>query len=165
MMFTCSTCHKKTPSRYECLEFRHLCRVCQNLGRNFAHRLAQVAASVGAIARITKSTRCVDCGRKATGYEHRDYNKPLSVVPICSSCNIRRGCGKPITAHTLKRIKTFGLRLEKWGVRHNTVLLVMTKLSCNLCRHKWVPRHTKRPGVCPACKRHDWDKPKAKTGA
>ena len=34
---------------------------------------------------------CVDCGKTAQCYEHRDYNKPLEVVPTCKSCNTRRG--------------------------------------------------------------------------
>ena len=35
--------------------------------------------------------KCVDCGANATDYDHRDYNKPLDVEPVCRSCNIRRG--------------------------------------------------------------------------
>lgn len=38
---------------------------------------------------------CVDCGKPATDYEHRDYTKPLEVVPTCRSCNLRRGSGYP----------------------------------------------------------------------
>ena len=34
---------------------------------------------------------CADCGGKPYGYEHRDYSKPLDVVPICRKCNIKRG--------------------------------------------------------------------------
>ena len=34
---------------------------------------------------------CVDCARKAKQYEHRDYGKPLSVQPVCYSCNKKRG--------------------------------------------------------------------------
>lgn len=34
---------------------------------------------------------CVDCGLPATEYEHRDYSKPLVVVPTCHKCNIARG--------------------------------------------------------------------------
>ena len=34
---------------------------------------------------------CVDCGKKATVYDHRDYKKPLEVDPVCRSCNVRRG--------------------------------------------------------------------------
>ena len=34
---------------------------------------------------------CVDCGVRATQYEHRDYMKPLDVEPVCRKCNKKRG--------------------------------------------------------------------------
>lgn len=34
---------------------------------------------------------CVDCGELAAVYDHRDYYKPLEVVPVCQVCNSRRG--------------------------------------------------------------------------
>jgi len=34
---------------------------------------------------------CVDCGRPAQHYDHRDYNKPLEVDPVCRVCNAKRG--------------------------------------------------------------------------
>jgi len=34
---------------------------------------------------------CVDCGLRAICYDHRDYAEPLKVVPVCISCNGRRG--------------------------------------------------------------------------
>jgi len=34
---------------------------------------------------------CTDCDSRATEYEHRDYNKPEDVEPICRRCNILRG--------------------------------------------------------------------------
>lgn len=39
---------------------------------------------------------CVDCGAKATDYDHRDYNKPIDVEPVCRSCNLKRGPAKPL---------------------------------------------------------------------
>ena len=35
--------------------------------------------------------RCSDCPSRATQYDHRDYNFPLLVSPVCASCNIKRG--------------------------------------------------------------------------
>lgn len=35
--------------------------------------------------------RCDDCAEWATGWEHRDYSKPLEVDPTCGSCNLLRG--------------------------------------------------------------------------
>lgn len=39
---------------------------------------------------------CVDCRRPARGYDHRDYTKPLDVVPVCTRCNVLRGPGGPV---------------------------------------------------------------------
>jgi hypothetical protein len=38
-----------------------------------------------------KDCRCVDCGKPARDYDHRDYGHPLTVEPVCRSCNLRRG--------------------------------------------------------------------------
>lgn len=38
-----------------------------------------------------KTLMCVDCGSRACGYDHRNYNYPLRVAPVCKSCNWRRG--------------------------------------------------------------------------
>ncbi len=39
---------------------------------------------------------CIDCGSRATDYDHRDYNKPLEVEPVCQSCNLKRGRAIPV---------------------------------------------------------------------
>lgn len=39
--------------------------------------------------------KCVDCGRRAQCYDHRDYRKPLRVEPVCKRCNSMRGPGRP----------------------------------------------------------------------
>lgn len=44
----------------------------------------------GALPKV-KNQECVDCGERATVYEHRDYLKPLDVQPVCHRCNKRRG--------------------------------------------------------------------------
>lgn len=36
---------------------------------------------------------CVDCGRPAECYDHRDYLKPLDVDPVCKRCDNKRGPG------------------------------------------------------------------------
>lgn len=38
-----------------------------------------------------KGQQCVDCGRDADRYDHRDYSQPLNVQPVCASCNTKRG--------------------------------------------------------------------------
>ena len=40
---------------------------------------------------------CVDCGGFAFGYEHRDYERPLEVDPICRTCNHKRGSAKQLS--------------------------------------------------------------------
>jgi len=40
--------------------------------------------------------KCEDCGRDAECYDHRDYNKPLDVEPVCRQCNSIRGAGIPM---------------------------------------------------------------------
>lgn len=46
---------------------------------------------------IDASTLCADCGRAAVMYDHRDYSRPLDVVAVCHSCNLRRGAALPLT--------------------------------------------------------------------
>ena len=38
--------------------------------------------------------RCIDCGLPAFIYDHRDYTKPLDVVPVCRRCNHKRGAAR-----------------------------------------------------------------------
>lgn len=42
-----------------------------------------------------KSCTCADCGAPAIDYDHRDYNRPLDVQPVCRSCNKKRGPAIP----------------------------------------------------------------------
>ena len=42
-----------------------------------------------------KDFSCVDCAKPAVEYDHRDYNQPLKVVPVCRRCNILRGSALP----------------------------------------------------------------------
>lgn len=39
--------------------------------------------------------KCVDCGRPADRWDHRDYRKPLEVEPVCRSCNWYRARALP----------------------------------------------------------------------
>lgn len=53
---------------------------------------AKVAAAVnrGWLVRA-RDLKCVDCGNQADHYDHRNYTQPLSVQPVCRSCNKKRG--------------------------------------------------------------------------
>lgn len=72
---------------------KSLCPACRK-----AHYRAQSSACLAvrkAIAigmlRAPSKLRCLDCGAQAENYDHRDYSKPLDVVPVCRGCNIKRG--------------------------------------------------------------------------
>ena len=41
-----------------------------------------------------KECKCVDCGKQARDYDHRSYETPLKVAPVCRSCNQKRGPAK-----------------------------------------------------------------------
>ena len=45
---------------------------------------------------------CVDCGKPAEVYDHRDYSKPLEVEPVCRACNSRRSHAEDIKPHVLR---------------------------------------------------------------
>lgn len=65
------------------------------LGASGAQAVVQRAMRDGLLPR-PHGLRCADCGRPATEYEHRDYNKPLEVEPICRTCNLKRGPALPL---------------------------------------------------------------------
>lgn len=58
-------------------------------GRKALSRVGYAVAQ-GLLPRA-KTCICVDCGSRATEYEHRDYTKPLDIEPVCRSCNHKRG--------------------------------------------------------------------------
>lgn len=69
-------------------------RFADLIGRQAASGLVQVEIKAGRLPHPSTLT-CADCNGPASEYEHRDYNKPLSVEPICRSCNHRRGPAIP----------------------------------------------------------------------
>lgn len=68
----------------------HPCMLKVDRLRNAAHSLVACAVDFGLLRKASESA-CADCGGEATFYEHRDYFSPLDVVPICRSCNGKRG--------------------------------------------------------------------------
>jgi hypothetical protein len=64
-------------------------------GASAAINAVQKAIKKGLLAPV-KTLLCVDCNRNAECYDHRDYNKPLDVVPVCRKCNYRRGSAIPL---------------------------------------------------------------------
>jgi hypothetical protein len=55
-----------------------------------AHKAVALAIRSGLMKKPSEHS-CVDCGEQAQVYDHREYAKPLDVVPVCKKCNIRRG--------------------------------------------------------------------------
>ena len=87
--------------------------------RNRAGRLLSEALARGKIPQARRF-RCVDCGKAATEYDHRDYGKPLDVQPVCHSCNMYRGpavfSGIPAARARYKRwLKSNGMIPGKKG--------------------------------------------------
>lgn len=55
-----------------------------------AHNIVRKAIKSGEILPAS-NYKCVDCGKIASLYDHRDYSKPLEIDPVCRACNNRRG--------------------------------------------------------------------------
>lgn len=70
--------------------------ICKDCGlkrfsvANRANYLTNKAVRAGLIPRADTLT-CVDCGKPAQCWDHRDYTKPLEVEPTCRACNKARG--------------------------------------------------------------------------
>lgn len=64
--------------------------------RGPATAAVQAAMKLGQLPRLNAKgrkvdIRCVDSGKPAEFYDHRDYSRPLDVEPVCPSCNSQRG--------------------------------------------------------------------------
>jgi len=75
--------------------FSNPCRLQRWNENGTAHAQTEVAKAIkrGELKRPAEQS-CVDCGKAAEQYDHRDYSKPLDVEPVCRTCNARRGPGK-----------------------------------------------------------------------
>jgi hypothetical protein len=63
---------------------------CALRGKTAAAVAVAAAIKSGALRHPSECT-CEDCGKPAKFFDHRDYNKPLLVAPVCHSCNLKRG--------------------------------------------------------------------------
>lgn len=91
---------------------RRYCAPCLTL-RAFDTGAAQARYAVSrAVARgdlpPAKDCACVDCGKPARDYDHRDNNKPLDVQPVCRSCNKLRGPARPVLTFELPEVAKAG---------------------------------------------------------
>ena len=60
-----------------------------------AHSMVRAAVKRGVLPDLANAeVACADCGDAAAVYEHRDYARPLDVVPACHACNHKRGTAK-----------------------------------------------------------------------
>lgn len=116
--FTCSLCSRREAAAGGQSGF--ICLVCKAAGKypsssSAAWELLGGAGAMAAVAKAVKagalpevsSRQCDDCGKPATLYEHRNYNKPLDVVPVCRSCNSKRGPAIP-RHDGIKKLVSFG---------------------------------------------------------
>lgn len=94
--FTCMACGTVDlttggTSNYKCVGCRSENGI-DPLGtpKYLAHQAVAKARRDGVLADPRKLA-CVDCDGAAIEYDHRDYSKPLEVVPVCRGCNLRRG--------------------------------------------------------------------------
>lgn len=76
-----------------CSSFNYLYRTILS-GKTLAARAVNLAKRSGTLAPATDFA-CADCGKPAREYDHRDYNEPLRVEPVCHSCNVMRGPAIP----------------------------------------------------------------------
>ena len=80
------------------------CNECHRACRDQLRNARKIVASVIAKARkagqlpdlSAGSIACVDCGRPAQVFDHRDYSRPMDVDPVCRSCNSRRGSANDV---------------------------------------------------------------------
>jgi hypothetical protein len=65
-----------------------------------------------------RAFHCSDCASPASEYDHRDYNFPLAVEPVCRGCNRRRGFAIP-KAWSFQEFRewfvSYGLFVGRWG--------------------------------------------------
>lgn len=81
---------KKRRPPIRCMPCARLRYVERDAVKSRAASLVAKAVRLGELRRPSEFA-CVDCGRAACQYDHRDYTKPLDVVPVCRSCNVMRG--------------------------------------------------------------------------
>lgn len=65
----------------------------KDIGLDVACKKVWYAVKTGKLINLKENyVACVDCKKiRATEWEHRNYNKPLDVEPVCHSCNLQRG--------------------------------------------------------------------------
>jgi hypothetical protein len=75
---------------------RHITAAAHFSGQRAAIEAVSKAVAAGHIPKACEWD-CIDCKAQAEVYDHRDYNKPLDVDPVCRSCNAKRGAAKALS--------------------------------------------------------------------
>lgn len=101
----CRVCNGEIIGRHHNAKLCFPCADHTKNGGNKAHREVKKAIKNGIICPV-KQLKCLDCGKQAEIYDHKDYNKPLDVEPVCRSCNRKRGSAIPLN----KDLSTTGVQ-------------------------------------------------------
>jgi hypothetical protein len=97
----CADCNQVITGRENSAKFCWACCDLRPIKNGQVQAAAQVKKAIRkGILPPVATLICVDCGKPAQCYEHRDYNKPLEVEPTCKSCNTRRGPAIPLNQET-----------------------------------------------------------------
>lgn len=96
------------------------CKPCKERRRKILRRACIVHAQVKRAVELGKlpdlretNVRCVDCKeRRAVCYDHRDYDQPFKVDPVCRQCNCRRGPAKQHEPFVVRLPKNFVRTLQ-----------------------------------------------------
>jgi hypothetical protein len=95
MIKLCRVCNGEIIDRHHAAKLCFPCADHKKNGGHEAHRKVKYAITQGNLAPVQKM-KCLDCGCQAEIYDHKDYNKPLEVEPVCRSCNRKRGSAIPL---------------------------------------------------------------------
>ena len=91
---TCIVCKDVFIAHYN----RQICNACRPEALKILHaasRKTKAAVKTGELLDPSLAgLLCSYCGEKAYMWEHRDYARPLDVVPSCHSCNCKVGAGQ-----------------------------------------------------------------------
>ena len=85
--------------------------------RRKGHQYISYAVRTKIVPRA-KDCICIDCGKSAYCYDHRDYSKPTEIEPVCGRCQGLRGPGLPYPITTAKLIGLYEKELQQAFCKH-----------------------------------------------
>jgi len=103
MIKVCRVCNGEIMGRHHLSKLCFPCSDHNKNGGNKARQEVKKAVKQGILMSV-KELKCLDCGCQAEIYDHKDYNKPLEVEPVCRSCNRKRGSAIPLNKEQKCRI-------------------------------------------------------------